>query len=441
MKLSSKIFGGIVSAAVAGVILTTIVASILFYAAFSGEIKSEVKNEALYLAELAEADESLLVGMPPVGGNRVTIVSPSGEVRFDSGGEVSENHSDRPEIRDALESGEGESTRVSSTFGKKNYYYAVRLKNGDALRVACETSSMFGAVFGAMPGILLAALLLIGLALTAAGFLARSIIKPINAIDPEDPLSSRAYAELSPLLERIDNQNKKAAALIDEEREAEKMRREFSANVSHELKTPLTTIMGCSEILKEGIVSPEDVDGFLERINSESKRLLSLIDDIISLSGLDEGGGNIEMSDVDLLEIARETAKRLELKSEKHKIKLSVEGGSDTVRGSRGLLCEMIYNLCDNAVRYNREGGWVKVTVGNDGGRPFVSVADNGIGIPEADRERVFERFYRVDKSHSKETGGTGLGLSIVKHGAKIHDADITIKSELNKGTEIKITF
>lgn len=441
-KLSSKIFRGITAVVIAGVVITAIISSALFYAEFSREIKSEIKSETRYLAELADTvGVSELKSAVPDG--RVTMIAADGSVVFDSraDGEAAENHSSRPEIKQALESGEGESTRVSKTFGKKNYYYALRLSDGGVIRVSRETSSMFGAVFGAAPGILLAVLLLIGLAMAAAGALTRSIIKPINDLDLDAPLEYEAYEELDPLLNRVDEQNKKMLTQINEAREAEKMRREFSANVSHELKTPLTTIMGCSEILKEGIVDPKDVNGFLERINSESKRLLALIDDIISLSGLDEGGGNIEMTDADLLEIAREAAESLEFKAEKRGISISVSGNEQTVRGSRGLLHEMIYNLCDNAVRYNRDGGYVKITVGGEGGRPFVSVRDNGIGIPEADRERVFERFYRVDKSHSKETGGTGLGLSIVKHAAQIHGAEINLKSEPGKGTEIKIIF
>lgn len=445
MKLSSKIFGGIVSVVIAGVVITTVIVSALLYATLSDELKSEIRNEARYMADIIGSDvEAADFGSTFTGGrDRVTIISPDGTVKYDSSGgyEDMENHLNRPEIRDAFDSGTGESTRTSATFGKKNFYYAVRLRSGDVLRVASETSSMYGAVTKALPGILLTVLALIGLALAAAGSLTKLIIKPINELDIDNPAQSRAYDELAPLLDRIDAQNEKMREQINEICEAERIRREFSANVSHELKTPLTSIMGFSEIMKTGIAKPEDTPMFLEKINSEAKRLLALIDDIISLSGLDEDGGNIEMSDTDIYETAVEVAESLSFKAEKQKITLSVQGESRKICGNKRLLHEIIYNLCDNAIRYNNPGGYVKVSVGCGDGRAFVSVKDNGIGIPDPDKDRVFERFYRVDKSHSKETGGTGLGLSIVKHAAQVHNAEVFLESEIGKGTEIKVVF
>ena len=230
---------------------------------------------------------------------------------------------------------------------------------------------------------------------------------------------------------------------VTEREQGEQMRREFTANVSHELKTPLTAISGMAEIIKNGMVEPEDVTGFAGDIYKESQRLIALVEDIIHLSRLDEGVPNLQREEVDLLELARNAARRLEPLAKKADVTLTVAGASFTVQGVRAVLDEMIDNLCDNAVKYNRPGGAVTVSVipasGGTGGE--VTVSDTGIGIPAQDRERVFERFYRVDKSHSKEIGGTGLGLSIVKHGAALHDAEVELTSTLGQGTSVKLTF
>lgn len=228
---------------------------------------------------------------------------------------------------------------------------------------------------------------------------------------------------------------------ITEKEQREKLRREFTSNVSHELKTPLTSIYGISELMTTSIVKPEDMAGFAQSIHQETGRLMTLIDDIINLSQLDENIVPQEKYPVDLYKLAAQVVARLENAAGEKAVSLSLEGQSVTVMGIGGILDEMVYNLVDNAIKYNREGGFVKVFVGLDQGKPEVSVADNGIGIPEAHQERVFERFYRVDKSHSRKIGGTGLGLSIVKHGAAYHNAAVTLKSAENKGTRFTITF
>lgn len=228
---------------------------------------------------------------------------------------------------------------------------------------------------------------------------------------------------------------------ITEKEQREKLRREFTSNVSHELKTPLTSIYGISELMTTSIVKPEDMAGFAQSIHQETGRLMTLIDDIINLSQLDENIVPQEKYPVDLYNLAAQIVARLEKAAREKSVTLSLEGQPVTVTGIGGILDEMIFNLVDNAIKYNREGGFVKVFVGLDQGKPEVSVADNGIGIPEAHQERVFERFYRVDKSHSRKIGGTGLGLSIVKHGAAYHNATVTLKSAENKGTRFTITF
>ena len=226
-----------------------------------------------------------------------------------------------------------------------------------------------------------------------------------------------------------------------EKEQAEQLRREFSANVSHELKSPLHTISGCAELLANGIVKPEDVPHFLSQIRSEAKRMIALIEDIIKLSHLDEGAEDMQREDVDLLAFARRQADNLSQAAESAQVSLSVSGESAVVNGIPQLLDAIVHNLCENAIKYNHPGGFVKVNVRREGGSALLTVEDNGIGIPPEQQERIFERFYRVDKSHSKEVGGTGLGLSIVKHAAALHNAKINVVSAPGKGTVITVAF
>ena len=228
---------------------------------------------------------------------------------------------------------------------------------------------------------------------------------------------------------------------VTEKENRDHLRREFSANVSHELKTPLTSISGYAEIMKSGLVKPEDMPRFSENIYKEAQRMITLIDDIIKLSRLDENKTEQERTVVDLYELSKVVLERLRLQADKQNVKLSLVGASEVVFGTARILDEMVYNLCDNGIKYNKPGGYVKVTVSNEQGHPVVCVEDSGIGIPDADQERVFERFYRVDKSHSKQIGGTGLGLSIVKHGAIYHNARVEMESQVDVGTKIRIVF
>lgn len=264
--------------------------------------------------------------------------------------------------------------------------------------------------------------------LEIGGKVYRLIASPVRAADTEDVIGATLII--------LD---------ITEKNERERLRREFTANVSHELKTPLTSISGNAEIIKNGIVKPEDVPHFAENIYKEAGRLISLVNDIIKLSKLDEGGGEITKEPVDLSEIVSEVADSLRAQAERRAISSEIHTEKAVIMGIRPILTEMIYNLWENAIKYNKEGGKLYVDIANEcqDGRNFVrfSIRDTGIGIPSADLERIFERFYRVDKSHSKEIGGTGLGLSIVKHGARLHGAEITVKSEIDKGSVFIIQF
>ena len=228
---------------------------------------------------------------------------------------------------------------------------------------------------------------------------------------------------------------------VTEREQGERLRREFTANVSHELKTPLTAISGMAEIIKNGMVEPEDVNGFAEDIYKETQRLISLVEDIIHLSRLDEGGTGLQREPVDMLQLAQKVEERIAPLAKQAEVTLSVSGSSFVVNGVPAVLEEMLYNLCDNAVKYNRAGGRVDIVLTPRAQGGEVTVSDTGIGIPPQDQQRVFERFYRVDKSHSKEIGGTGLGLSIVKHGAVLHDARVELESTLGQGTKVRLVF
>ena len=228
---------------------------------------------------------------------------------------------------------------------------------------------------------------------------------------------------------------------VTEREQAEQMRREFTANVSHELKTPLTSISGMAEIMKDGLVKQEDIRGFAADIYQESQRLIRLVEDILHLSRLDEGGGGLERQEIDLLDLARTVEDRLQPAARQHQVELELTGDHGTIQGLPSVVEEMVYNLCDNAIKYNRPGGKAFVRVEDGADAVTVTVSDTGIGIPPEDRERVFERFYRVDKSHSKAIGGTGLGLSIVKHGAALHNARVELDSAPGKGTTVRLRF
>ena len=228
---------------------------------------------------------------------------------------------------------------------------------------------------------------------------------------------------------------------VTEQEKREELRREFTANVSHELKTPLTAISGIAEIIQGGMVKPEDIRDFAGDIYQEARRLIALVEDILRLSQLDEGAESLEREPVELLSLSQEVARRLEATAQGAGVVVEVRGTPVQVQGVRRVLDEMVYNLCENAIKYNRTGGRVTLTVGQGAEGPEVTVADTGIGIPPEDQSRVFERFYRVDKSHSKEIGGTGLGLSIVKHGALLHGAQIYLNSQVGRGTSIRLSF
>lgn len=401
-------------------------------------LQAEVEQEARYIKEAIDiSGTDYLEAMDNVQQNtRVTVITPEGNVVYDTKDDelTLANHKNRIEVKAALLHGEGRDVRVSDTIKERSIYYALLLKDGNVLRVSRTVDNVLPMFIQVLPYITVIAVVMICFAIILARWQTSRLIRPINELDLNEPLKNEIYEEFKPLLERIDKQNKEKDA-------AAQMRKEFSANVSHELKTPLTSISGYAEIMKSGLVKPEDMPKFSERIYDEACRLITLVEDIIKLSKLDEERVEIEKEDVDLYELAMDVCSRLSLPAERKGVQIKVHGESVICHGVRPVLQEMIYNICANGIKYNKDGGKLDVWVGNTLSGKKVIVRDSGIGIPKEDLDRIFERFYRVDKSHSKQSGGTGLGLSIVKHGAMLHQAEVHVESELGKGTKMELIF
>ncbi|HJC51434.1 MAG TPA: two-component sensor histidine kinase [Candidatus Anaerostipes avistercoris] len=442
--MKRKIFSKMVLVSFAAVLITTVILAFIAYFQYTQQIESGIQDEAGYMAtSLNLHDRQDLDAYKDITVSRITWVDTSGKVIYDSEGEESTmgNHLNRKEIQEALEEGTGEDTRISDTLNEQTYYYAVRLNDGTVLRLSRETQTMLRQVLGFLPAVSVMLLIVLALDILLSGIITNRIVEPINQIDLLHPKQNQTYSELTPLLDRIEQQNIDIQNQIEEIKEAENMRKEFSANVSHELKTPLTTISGYAELMKDGLVKPEDMERFSGTIYKEARRLISMIEDIIKLSRLDENQVELEKKDVDLYELMFQIKTDLDHKLKKEDVTFHIRGVHTKIYGVYQILYEMFFNICENAVKYNRPKGKVVVTIITMDDKPTVVVEDTGIGIPKDDVDRVFERFYRVDKSHSNQKEGSGLGLSIVKHGAKYHHASIEVESELNQGTKITVVF
>lgn len=437
-SMMRKIQKSMMAILVVTLVLFYVILSIILYNRNLSLLQSEIQQEAKYICTainisgpeyLEEMDEVVIQ-------TRVTRIDQEGNVLYDSRRDEStlENHGERKEVRDALSGGVGEDIRRSATVETDMYYYALLLDDGTVLRVSRAVDSLVSTAVDVIPVIGVLGVLMTVLALFLAKWQTEKLIKPINELDLEHPLDNVVYSELNPLLTAMDIQNREKEAVSN-------MRKEFSANVSHELKTPLTSISGYAEIMKNGMVRPADIPLFSERIYKEARRLITLVEDIIKLSKLDEESIELEKEEVDLYDLTREVISRLAPQASQKNVRMEMTGEPVKYFGIRQILDEMIYNVCENAIKYNNDGGRVTVWVGNTLDGAKVSVSDNGIGIPKEHQERIFERFYRVDKSHSKERGGTGLGLSIVKHGALLHGAKVSVESEPGKGTKIEMQF
>lgn len=524
------------------------------YDYYSERLSDEMINEAKYISQGVEFGGRKYLEQMDDADIRITWIASDGTVLYDNKADVAsmDNHAMREEVKEAMTSATGNSTRYSKTLSEKTAYNAVRLSDGSVIRVANTQSSIIVILLGMMQPVVVVLMLAFALSGLLAYRLSKQIIAPLDNIDLDCPEETNVYEEMALFVRKIVLQNREinenmqemkaqqnefaiitenmqegfividrnanvlshntsalrlfginceaehrsvlilnrteefrnavdtalegrhnehilqvgerfyhiylnpvfddeqvAGAIIivtdvTEKEERENLRREFSANVSHELKTPLTSISGIAEIMKNGIVDSADIPEFAGRIYSEARRLINLVEDIIKLSQLDEDNTSVDKEIIDLYDMAEYVAEHLRPVASSRGISIEVEGEHLSIMGVRAVIEEMIYNLCDNAVKYNKDNGSVTITVGKTDEPDYgvsICVSDTGIGIAKEYQERIFERFYRVDKSHSKEIGGTGLGLSIVKHAAKMHAASVDIESVPGKGTDIAVKF
>lgn len=370
---------------------------------------------------------------------RITWINTDGSVIYDNdvSADTMANHLDRPEVIDAFKNGRGESVRKSDTVNMKTFYQAVLLDDGTVLRVATEARSMSSVFLHAFPLMLVIIILIIIICIFVSHVLTRQLLTPIKEMAENiDEIPSYAvYKELTPFIDRIREQHDNVLL-------AAKTRQDFTANVSHELKTPLTAISGYAELIENDMVEDDKKKKFAFDIRANADRLVALINDIIRLSELDHSEIDTSFSTQNLYEIAAERVELLQNNARKKNVSLTLSGSDTYVLSNRGMLIELLDNLIQNAIRYNVPGGKVEVEVFKEGKKgPMLLVKDTGIGIPEADRNRIFERFYRVDKSRSRETGGTGLGLSIVKHIVELHNGEIILNSKVDEGTSVLVKF
>ena len=548
--MTRKIFLSIMAAAAVVLLCSVLIIMGCLYDYFGGVQERQLEDELALAQTGVECSGKTYLKALEGESYRLTWIAPSGEVLFDSQADESsmENHAQREEVRQALETGEGQSSRYSSTLLEKTIYYAKRLTDGSILRISISRATAGVLVMGMLQPMLVVLAAALILALVLAKRISARIVAPLNRLDLEKPLENDIYEELSPLLTRINQQrrqidaqlrtlqqkkdefdqitasmneglvlmNEKGTVLsinpaamalfhaepdcvgrdfltversheiscairraleeghaelrverggreyqldisriesegtvigavllafdVTEQAFAERNRREFTANVSHELKTPLQSIMGSAELIENGLVKQEDMPRFVGHIRTEAARLVTLIEDIIRLSQLDEGG-ELPFEPVDLKKLAEEASASLASAAAEKQVTIRVHGDDRQITTVRRLASEIIYNLCDNAVKYNREGGSVDVTIDGAAHGAVVTVQDTGIGIPPEHQSRVFERFYRVDKSHSRQSGGTGLGLSIVKHAVQYLGGRIELESQPGKGTTMRVHF
>lgn len=423
--------------AMVAMVLATIGVTGIYYNLFQQQVRQDLRVTAEMLSAAKIFEDPADLPQLPVGDLRVTWVDADGSVLYDNEAdpETLPNHADRPEIQMAFSEGAGETVRNSDTLNMNTFYYAKLLPGGTVLRLAAEARSINSVFLAAAPVLVIIILLIFAGCILLSHLLTAQLVAPIEdmAQHLDEPGRLVAYRELEPFAREIRAQHEKILS-------AARSRQDFTANVSHELKTPLTAISGYAELMENKMVDEEQSIRFAGEIRKNAGRLLSLINDIIQLSELDYMETPVQLQKVELFSLAREVCSSLQVQADARHVRLQCFGRETEVTGDRELLKEMIENLVQNAIRYNREGGYVQVTVKQQGS-PVFMVEDNGIGIPKESQERVFERFYRVDKSRSRETGGTGLGLAIVKHIAQIHDAQLKLESTLGKGTKITVTF
>lgn len=507
-SLTSRIFVALLVMSVVAVVLATLVSAIVYQNSLMDDAQSQLARETSVLSQAIEqatdgqgstaqtssetssgqTEQSVLENLQ-LGDLRATLVGSDGTVLYDSQGDAATmpNHLDRPEVAEALSKGKGSTVRSSSTMGNISIYQAVLLNSGHVLRLSIDREGVVTILRGDLWVVAGVMLLLAVAAWIVAMVLSHKLVRPILNMYPSEvslrqareardrgesirPMDASAaihtgaprddadddllmapavspYRELDPLTQRINNQHARLVHQMDQLRNADLMRSEFTANVTHELKTPLQSIQGASELMMEGLVKPEDVEDFSRRIYKEARRLSNLVNDILMLSKLDDTERNgidsarANSEPVDLFAVTHDIEQRLGPKADDAEVELTLDGSRAVVMGMPRLIDELISNLIVNAIRYNHPGGYVRVWVGHVAGRPTVRVSDTGIGIAPADQQKIFERFYRVEKSRSRASGGTGLGLAIVKHAAAFHHASIDLQSQLGHGSTFTVTF
>ncbi len=421
------------------ILCTMVLVTFVYYELFRGQVIEDLRTYVPLIN-----DSSNLQRMEQIGERltqyevRVTLVAEDGRVLYDNEADPVQmtNHNSRPEIADALAFGEGEAVRRSETLSRSTFYYAERMGNGEVVRVAKDAGSIYSVFAKGFLSIVAVLVILVILSVVLAHFLTAKLIRPIEKLaeNLDEGHDVTDYEELTPFVNMIREQH---ANII----KGAKVRQEFTANVSHELKTPLTSISGYAELIENGMASEEDVVRFAHGIHSSSTRLLTLINDIIRLSELDGAEEEISFERLNLYQLADTCVEMLTMNAEKHNVTITISGQECHINGNKQMIEEVLYNLCDNAIRYNNVGGMVEVEVYPRGREAVLVVRDSGIGIPKEHQDRIFERFYRVDKSRSKSTGGTGLGLAIVKHIIAKHNAQMELVSESGKGTTITVVF
>lgn len=434
------------------IVITAVCSMLLFYAIFKNQVYEDLKAYAHVICQLESLEELGAAAEgeawegdfsdkgydPEMDNLRITLVDADGVVMYDSFAQESamDNHKGRPEIADALEKGEGTAVRMSDTISVHTLYYAMRLSDGTVLRIGKDSDSIYHILQNTFFLILTLSIIILSVCILLSHFLTRRLLIPIEkmATNLDGISQDNIYSEMQPFVRTIKEQH---INILNSAR----MRQEFTANVSHELKTPLTAISGYAELIGSGMADAKDTVRFANEIYSNSDRLLTLINDIIKLSELDENDQMFEAEQINLYKAAWNCIDMMQMQAQKQDVTLRLLGEHCVITANKTLIDELLYNLCSNAVRYNNKGGSVVVSVHHDGPKVLLSVKDTGIGIPKEHQERVFERFYRVDKSRSKQSGGTGLGLAIVKHIVAQHDAEMELISEEGKGTEIKIWF
>ena len=436
--MKQKINVRLVAIAILAIAATMVGITFVYYGLFQEQVRKDLKTEAKLLS--VTGIENLIENQNKLEEKtlRITWISQEGEVLFDNdvAADHLNNHMDRPEVISAVKNGYGESVRKSDTMNLKTFYYALLLEDGTVIRVATEARSLISVFMSTFPIVFLIIVIIMGLCIVISHYLTKQLLKPISEMaDNIDYIPEKSiYKELLPFVDRIREQHDDILA-------SAKARQEFTANVSHELKTPITAISGYAELIENQMVNEEMQIKFAGDIRKNANRLVMLVNDIIKLSEMDQSSYTPEFCKMDLYEIAQERVELLQNNAREKQIDLILLGNTCEIMANRGMMVELLDNLIQNSIRYNVYKGQVRVMVQKKGNQGILTVSDTGIGIPKEDQTRVFERFYRVDKSRSRETGGTGLGLAIVKHIVELHEGTIDLQSELGKGTTIKVQF